>query len=291
MYVSRRTKLYIRFRKALVPIGPRLSWIGPLRRAVWRMDDRFVRPGEVQVSTADGWTIWVNPGDKVVAQTLIATGRWQAVETQMIADALPVGGVGIDVGANLGYVTGLMAEKVGPRGRVLSFEPGGVNFELLSRTVAANGWSHVSIKKAACGERSGEFTLYRDPDNWGNHSLAFDARLHTAGGEAVEVVPLDDAAAEMARVDVIKIDVQGWELAVLRGAQKLKRYKPVLFVEFFPRGLRAAGTEPADLWAELLTWGRILEIRNDGTTAPITLEEAIGDVSAISRNVDLVIRP
>jgi hypothetical protein len=84
--------------------------------------------------------------------------------------------------------------------------------------------------------------------------------------------------------------VQGWELAVLRGATSLKAFKPTLFIEFFPRGLHAAGTDPAELWAELESWGNITAVQRDGSTHPISLADALGDPREPSRNVDLVVR-
>lgn len=291
MSVSRNAHAYARLRNALAPWGPQLSRLGPLRRVIRRLDGRVLPPGEVQVTTAGGWPIWINPGDQAVARTLIATGSWQPAEVALIADAMPKDGVAIDVGANIGYVTGVLATKTGAAGRVLAFEPDGTNFGLLERTVTDNGWSHVVLRRAACGDQPGSLRLHKDPDNWGNHSLARDAELHGDESVSVEVVTLDDSASDLSRLDVLKIDVQGWELAVLRGAGTLKRFGPTVFIEFFPRGLHAAGTEPADLWAEMETWGDITAVQRGGTTRPITLAEALGDPSEPSRNVDLMVRP
>ena len=291
MPVSARARAYAQVRNSLAPLGPHLKRFGLLRRAVQRLDGRVLPQGKIRVPTSGGWPIWVNPRDQAVARALIATGEWQPAETQLIANALPRGGVAIDVGANIGYVTGVMAATVGAGGRVLAFEPDATNHELLQLTIEHNHWLHVDAHRAACGAEPGRLTLHRDPDNWGNHSLALDAELHGAGADEVDVVTLDDTAADLTRLDVFKIDVQGWELEVLRGAQSLRRFEPTVFTEFFPRGLRAAGTDPAHLWDELGTWGDISEILPDGTTRPVTLEAAVGDPDEPSRNVDLMIRP
>ena len=286
-------RLYAGMRTRLAPLGPILSRLRPLRRAVYRLDSLVMPRGEVRVTTSAGWSIWVNPSDHAVARTLVASGQWQPKESSLIASKLPTEGVAIDVGANIGYVTGVMAEKVGPNGLVLAFEPEETNYGFLERTVSENGWAQVSATRAACGDAPGRLALHKDPVNWGNHSLALDAELHVAGTEVVDVVTLDDVMRErrLSRLDVMKIDVQGWELKVLRGASRLKVLRPTLFAEFFPRGLRAAGTEPLELWQELLTWGQILMIQSDGGAREVTLKEAIGDPREPSWSVDLMVTP
>jgi hypothetical protein len=133
-------------------------------------------------------------------------------------------------------------------------------------------------------------TLFRDSKNRGNHSLTRDA-LHDAQAEEVEVVRLDEALAGLARLDVMKIDVQGWELQVLRGAKGWQHLRPVLFTEFYPRGLRLAGTRPEHIWDELSQWGEILHWNRRSGCRPIGLEEAWGDEQESFRNVDLIVCP
>ena len=228
-----------------------------------------------------------------MARGLIGSGEWQPHESRSLAQHLPRGGVAVDIGGNIGYMTGVLATAAGPDGKVFTFEPDGTNVGLLRRTVETNGWDQVQVFQAACGDEAGELTLFKDPDNWGNHALAQDQVLHTAGGETVAVVTVDAALAEhgLTRVDVIKIDVQGWELQALRGASSLKQFHPTVFVEFYPHGLQTAGTTPEAMWQELESWGSVGQLDSSGQIRPIDLTTAVGDPADTDHYLDLVIQP
>lgn len=281
---------YAVLRHKLAPLGPHLARLTWLRALVGRLDRRVMPGEEVLVTTAAGWDMWLDPADQAVARCIIATGEWQPAEADLIRTLVREGDTAIDVGANVGYMTGVLASAVGASGRVIAFEPEQRNHGLVERTVAFNAWSQVSLHRAACGESAGKLTLHRDGHNFGNHSLARDT-IHTAATQVVDVVTLDESTASLDELALIKLDVQGWEWHVLRGAQTLKRFSPVLVTEFFPRGLRLAGVDPHELWAELESWGDVLCVSPNGRVVPITFEEARGGDSDEWRNVDLVVRP
>ena len=117
MSISATAHAYAKMRHALAPLGPRLSRFRALRRVVRRLDGAVLPEGEQCIDTTAGWPMWVNPGDQAVARTLIATGEWQPVETSLIVARLVPGGVAVDVGANIGWITGQKAATVGPTGR------------------------------------------------------------------------------------------------------------------------------------------------------------------------------
>jgi len=286
-------RAYAKLRNVIAPLGPRLLRFKRLRALVRKLDGKVLPEGERLVTTTSGWQIWVNPGDQAVARALIGSGEWQPQESQSLARYLPRGGVAVDIGGNIGYMAGVLATACGPEGKVFTFEPDATNVGLLRRTVATNGWDHVQVFHAACGDEAGELVLYKDADNWGNHALAHDDVLHTAGGETVAVVTVDAALAEhrLTRVDVIKIDVQGWELQALRGASSLKQFHPTVFAEFYPRGLKMAGTTPEEMWEELESWGAVGQLDPSGQIRPVDLAGALGDPANAGGFVDLVIQP
>jgi FkbM family methyltransferase len=152
------------------------------------------------------------------------------------------GDVAVDVGAMIGYYTVILAKYVGPTGRVHAFEPDPDNFALLASNVELNGYDHVRCTNALVGSGAGRGQLWRAPSNRGDHHA-----FQTAGRDAVDVdvVALDDVFDEP--VDLVKIDVQGYESHVLAGMRGLIGRSPQLamLVEFCPALLIQAGTDPA----------------------------------------------
>ena len=95
----------------------------------------------------DGLTMYLNPRDRVITPSMLAYGTWEPVETSLLLDNLRPGDTVIDVGANVGYYTLLAARKVGPRGKVVAFEPDPESFSFLKRNVKANGFTNVVLEQ------------------------------------------------------------------------------------------------------------------------------------------------
>lgn len=158
-----------------------------------------------------------------------------------------------DVGANLGLYSLLLARCTGPAGRVYSFEPDALMAGALRRNLAANGATHAEVFECAVGAATGNAVLQRNAVNSG------DNRLGTTTGTAlhseqtsVPVRALQDVL-QGRRLDFIKMDVQGWEGEALQGVAGLLDANPGLqiYFEFWPHGLRLAGTEITKLGATL----------------------------------------
>ena len=158
-----------------------------------------------------------------------------------------------DVGANIGLYSLLLARTVGPTGRVYSFEPDALMASALRRNLAANGITQAEVFELAVGAATGTATLQRNSENSGDNRLGTTTgtALHSEQ-TAVRVCALQDAL-QGRRLDFIKMDVQGWEGQALRGVAGLLDANPGLqiYFEFWPHGLRLAGTEIAELAATL----------------------------------------
>jgi len=157
----------------------------------------------------------------------------------------------VDIGANQGLYTLLFSQRVGPAGRVIAFEPDDMLHAALADNVAHNRAENVRTHHLALGSQRGTMTLYRSLLNSGDNRLAADGR----GGGPWEPVPirverLDEALAGQ-RLDFIKMDVQGWEMEVFRGMEGLlddpRNQTLAIFFEYWPRGLRHAGSDPQEL--------------------------------------------
>jgi FkbM family methyltransferase len=177
-------------------------------------------------------------------------------ERRFLRSLVRPGDVVLDVGANVGFFTVELARWVGRMGHVHAFEPDPLSVALLRRRCRA--LPQVSVVAAAIGAEDGTCVLHLSATN------RADNRLHApdaGGGERVEVplVTLDAycAQAGIARLDVVKMDVQGSEVAALRGfATTLARLRPrALIVEVSPEHLRGAGTSAIELLALLRAAG------------------------------------
>jgi FkbM family methyltransferase len=151
---------------------------------------------------------------------------------QVLARTLPEDGVAIDVGANIGLATLLMAERA-PRGRVLAYEPDPRAHEWLAATIAENGLTQCEAHCLALGDAPGELPFFANPRSaTANHLAPPEASLQGATGQ-VPVRMLDELAAGLDRLDLLKIDVEGFEMEVLEGARAtLRRLRPATLVEF-----------------------------------------------------------
>src|SRR5262249_43705184 len=129
-------------------------------------------------------------------------------ERHLLKTILFPGAVVVDVGANIGIYSVFLSQCVGPTGLVYSFEPAPANFKRLCN--ATRSFSNVRLSQAAVGEHSGEAKLYI------SDKLNVDHRTYKANGDSrravpTEMVALDDYFKPGQRVDLIKIDIQGYE--------------------------------------------------------------------------------
>lgn len=162
---------------------------------------------------------------------LVASPDYEVVLNQWLP---PVGGVVVDSGAFIGRHTLQYARAVGPAGRVVAVEPFGENFRLLESNVRRNGYDQVTPVCCALGAANGEVTLFFERES----STATTLRPQSASAPRTTIVPLrtlDTVLGELdiTRVDMLKIDVEGAELSVLRGAERTLRASPaaVLIIE------------------------------------------------------------
>lgn len=150
----------------------------------------------------------------------------------------------IDVGANIGFLTLNFATRC-PEGKTYSFEPDSETFSKLKMNVALNRLNNVRLFHTAIGSKAGTGQLYKlYQSNPGANRILPHEHGPAVPSERVEISSLDDLDSEgcFGSVDLIKIDVEGFELFVLEGAHKLiSRCKPVLFIELVDQNLKLQG--------------------------------------------------
>lgn len=163
---------------------------------------------------------------------------------------LEPGNVYFNVGGHIGYHAVAAAHRVGTDGRVFAFEADPAVYERLARNLKQFPWAQAT--HAAVWEHSGALTFSRSPvaqeSGWGTLSEVRDF----GNGEHLEVraISLDDWCrdARVTQWDVMKLDAEGSELAVLQGAQTaLEKFLPVMMIEINGILLKEAGISPAQV--------------------------------------------
>ena len=159
----------------------------------------------------------------------------------------------IDVGANQGRVAASYARVVGPSGSVLAVEPEPTVYQDLVRGLRK--WAQAHPLHAAVGDVDGQTTVYPD----GAQTSRWAAlTVHQRPGVGVPMTTLDALAPTVPRLRGIKVDVQGGEMDVLRGATATLRDPAIVWqLELWPHGLMTAGTSVADVCGWLAAAGLV----------------------------------
>jgi FkbM family methyltransferase len=186
-----------------------------------------------------GDEIRVRPSE-LIGQALYRSGYFDLIVSEIIWRLLDRGDSCIDVGANIGYITSLMATKVGKTGKVTGFEPNPSTFEDLAHNVqlwtTSADVAAIDIYQLAVSNQSGTalFNVGSDRAISALISADSDAQERQSGIE-VSLIPLDEIFDENANISLLKIDVEGHELSVLEGAANLLatgKLKHIIFEDF-----------------------------------------------------------
>ncbi len=179
------------------------------------------RPRVVELAYP-GLRMEVVPRD-AIGRSVYLYGSFEERETRFMQTALRPGDLFVDVGANAGYYALLASRLVGEDGGVIAFEPSPAIRERLERNVRLNGLTNVSVSPQAVSLAEGEASFYESSDarNSGLGSLLVGAG-RSADARKVPTTSLDALAATLLRgIDVLKIDVEGAELDVFAGGERL----------------------------------------------------------------------
>ena len=178
-----------------------------------------------------------------------------------------------DIGANVGFYAVQMGQWVGAGGRVLAFEPDPFTFELLKQRTSAASPANIEVRQFALGEARGTATLYCSAYNRADNRVGQRHDEPNVEAIDIEVRTLDEYLVErgLPAVDAMKIDVQGLEGHVLRGAERSIGRVRWIWLEFSPDHLRGAGTDPEGFLESLGALGMtVFEVTEHGTLEPLT---------------------
>lgn len=221
------------------------------------------RGAQVRVVEVDSMLMGVPVDEWRLAAFLEYRGHPEPGLGARMLPRLATGHTFVDVGANIGLYSVAAAQAVGPTGHVVAVEPTPRTAAVLRQNIQLNGLleSHdITVHECAVGAETGSASLALHASDSGHNSLFADS--DTTGAVVVDVVPLDDLVPAGARVDIVKIDVEGAELAVLEGMRRIAEENPsvVVFAELADEHLRRAGTSAAGLLAEAERLGWVPEV-------------------------------
>ncbi len=202
-----------------------------------------------------------------IAREVCLTGCYEPPVTRLLQRRLRPGGVMVDVGANWGYFSLLAAPAVGASGHVIALEPDPRQFARLESNLRLNAFQQVTAIPAGAGAQHGSAILTGYSDRSANRGVSrIEATAATLAAMPaddteprfqIECVPVDSLVTHFARVDVVKIDVEGAELDVLHGMRHglaVGRYR-ALVLELHPSLLRERGISPDACLRPLLDSG------------------------------------
>lgn len=195
-----------------------------------------------------------------VTQRTMYLGLFEPRETRLLGELLHPGDTFIDVGAHIGWFTTAAARLVGTTGTVIACEPYPSNASILKANLAENRCANVRVIESALGDQPGTLSLASAGNSGGVTALDWTRR---DGLVEVPETTLDDVAAGLDTVALLKIDVEGWEAHVLRGAARTLPRTAHVLIEINEASLRKAGSSPEEILGLLRAGGF-------GTFTPIT---------------------
>lgn len=238
----------------------------------WRLLNHFLpmlrkhgsRMGERIVRTHYGFRYKADLGDWL-GQYVYLTGAYEPPTAHVISTLLNPGDIFIDVGANSGFFTLLASRRVGPTGRVLSFEPLPSMRSRITENIALNEMKNVTLHAVALSNSVGEVTFYEGPQ--GHKGISSMRPIGEASAILqVPTMPLDDLADKITSIKLIKIDVEGAEQLAIEGMSKLlAQHHPYLIIEVTDQYLKPFGHSAQGLSNSLCSLGyRMYKITSKG---------------------------
>lgn len=222
--------------------------------------------------------------DQRIDAKIYYSGAWEPDTVRTIEKLLPEDGVAIDIGANIGYLTLVMAARVGPRGRIVAFEPTTWTYGRLRANVELNPMPQIETVQIALSD---EERLYSEEDI--PYGYRLDGRVMTHR-EAIRTTTLDDYLAEhpLSRLDFIKCDTDGMEEQVFKGAiDTLKRFGPAIHFELYQGTASDGGPSAERLLHTLEQMG--YRFHHEGSLLPFDdCDTVVRELRAMNRCANVV---
>ena len=268
-------------------IDPAFSDFGEIPPKSPTMSGVYFGKGALLTRIWSGHMLKVDTDDMIVAPHLVNVGMNEPHNTRILVSLIKPGDVFVDVGANVGYFSVVGAWRAYPGGQVWSFEPNPEVFPLLSDNLTINGYAAMAHRwRAAASDGDGQASLRVFPGYVATSTVRevpedyvrFTERETGRPSHVIDVdrVRLDDAMREVPEIHVMKIDVEGHELSVIRGAREIISRSPRLKIvmEFNPSMLGADNARSLIGLVRSLGFD-IYAIEPDASLSPMVDDEAL----------------
>lgn len=218
---------------------------------IWRILFYILAPSQPFVMRTEHYKIMAYPKKGTLTRAVIRRGYWEKLETKTFIHCLQPGTLVIDAGANFGHYALVASKFVGKSGNVIAFEPNANTFQLLQSNIDMQANQNLTAVQAGLSDKTGELNLYIDGSNPGGHSYSKDNVRKIESDQTTRVYSLDEylhSSKVSLPVSLIKIDVQGFEVKVIRGAQKtIMHHHPIVFCEVTPKAAKNSGDDVQEL--------------------------------------------
>jgi FkbM family methyltransferase len=223
-----------------------------------RYKQAFSSQKETVLVYYDGIKLELNTKSKL--SELIAFNRFEHDDLEFVRFFLKPGGTFVDIGSNIGLYSLIASDKVGKNGKVYAFEPTPETYQRLRNNILVNKFDNIVSYKKAVSNKTGieQFSISLDGyDAW--NSLGKPSEGKIIEKITIDTISLDDffQMNNITNIDLIKIDVEGWEVNVLRGGENYFRStkSAALIIEFTDINLLNAGFCAYDLFSILKDFG------------------------------------
>jgi len=225
--------------------------------------------GPVQLQILEGQTMWLDPVlDKGVERQIYYTGTYEQGTLSIIKSILASGDTFVDIGANIGLMSIIASTAVGESGQVYSFEPNPETHNILKRNISINNLNNVILSSYAVGAQEGEGLIY---DLWDKNrgSATLVPQEGQSDGHKVLIKPLIQLIPNWAEIDLIKIDVEGFEIEVLKGLKEvmISNNPPKLIVECSDRRANKEGLPSSEIFTTIIQTGNYDVFKTKGSKA------------------------
>ena len=198
----------------------------------------------IVIATRDGIRYRLDLNEPIDS-SIYYEGCFEPITTSLINKFVKEGMTVLDIGANIGCHTLRFAKLVGDNGKVIAFEPMSWAFSKLNTNIALNGFKNITLEKIVLSNINQQNQLAYFRTSW-----KLDGKAVSEVKEYVDIFTLDEYVRKvnLAKIDFIKLDVDGYEYKVLLGGQNtIKKLKPIILVELGKYTLEGCGDNLEDL--------------------------------------------